>query len=392
MGRDKSMQTKTAEYSGRQALFILAVVVLGVSLRALTALRGHNFDVESYKIVAGIMAAGGNVYAETERYNYGPIWFHLLHFLDMIPMFEGLGANAIRMKVAGLLTIVDVCIFLFLLRQYSLKIAALFLLNPVSIIITGYHSQFDNLAVLLGLLSVASYRAEGSLPSRLACLVGIGISLSVKHILFVFPFWLAFKERSLYRQILVLAVPYLVFALGFVFYLPEGLQGMMANVFLYKSFANAPFWAVFLPAIFFAYIPKIILFVGALMLAGLFVKAKSPLESLHIYLISLIVFSSAIANQYLSIPVPSATVFWNWGYALYSLAGGIFLTVEGNGLHSETVRNLIGWHGELGYYLLIALLAFGLSITLFGQDKLKAFSLRFLKGTAHLLLRALPGR
>ena len=54
--------------------FFLVVVVLGVALRLWMATLGHNWDLASYQTVAQIVDAGGNVYAETERYNYGPLW------------------------------------------------------------------------------------------------------------------------------------------------------------------------------------------------------------------------------------------------------------------------------------------------------------------------------
>lgn len=48
--------------------------LLGLMLRMLLAAQPfYNFDVESYSLVAGIVREGGNVYAETIRYNYSPL-------------------------------------------------------------------------------------------------------------------------------------------------------------------------------------------------------------------------------------------------------------------------------------------------------------------------------
>ncbi|WP_136414726.1 hypothetical protein [Herbaspirillum sp. ST 5-3] len=363
------MAIQFREHRGNSLAIVCVVITLGIVLRLWAALRGHNFDVDSYRIVADIVAAGGNVYAETRRYNYGPIWFHILHYLDVIP-WPGVDAlTSLRIKVAEFLTVVDLCIYFFLLRRYSNAVAALFFLNPISVLITGYHSQFDNLAVLLALIAVADYHEEKGVGVRLSCLIGIGLSLSVKHLLFVFPLWMAFRERIWSRRLFVLLVPYLVFMSGFVFYLPQGLQGIISNVFLYKSFDNAPFWAIFAPSVVFNAFPKIDLFISALALLGIWARQKSPLESLHLYLISLVTFSSAIANQYLSIPTASIAVFWNWAYALYSLVGGLYLTVEGNGLHLEYVRNLLHWNGSTGYHWLIFLLAIGLLFTVLGKQR-----------------------
>ena len=62
----------------------LVIIALGLDLRMGAAVLGHNFDIESWYIVADIMRHGGNVYAETGRYNYGPVWFFILHVLDVL--------------------------------------------------------------------------------------------------------------------------------------------------------------------------------------------------------------------------------------------------------------------------------------------------------------------
>ncbi|MGH7862213.1 MAG: hypothetical protein ACREOS_08220 [Candidatus Dormibacteraceae bacterium] len=51
-----------------------AAVILGVGARLYLATSFYgNYDEDSYFIVARIMLAHGNVYAETFRYNYSPV-------------------------------------------------------------------------------------------------------------------------------------------------------------------------------------------------------------------------------------------------------------------------------------------------------------------------------
>ncbi len=354
-------------------LYLFIVMLAGIGLRLIMPIRGHNFDIESYRIVADIVAHGGNVYAETSRYNYGPIWFHILHVLDLFP-WDGVNKLIeLRWKVASFLTMVDAGIFLMLFRLYGIKIAALFFLNPISIIITGYHSQFDNLAVFLGLVSVIIIESKEKNFWVLIGLIVMGLSLSVKHILFLFPFWLAFKEAKWSKKILFVTAPYLVFLFGFLLYMPDGRYGILKNVFLYRSFNNAPFWALFAPYPLYKIVPSFVLFFTALFLLGLFWRHKKVMESFHLYLISLVVFSSAIANQYLSICTPSIATQWNWAYAVYTLVGTAFLLVERNGLHIAFLQDVFGWSGAGGYKLLIVFLFFGLFIKLIstpGIDRL----------------------
>src|SRR6185369_1491861 len=103
-----------------------------------------------------------------------------------------------------LLTLGDVAIWAVLRGRHGSRVAALFFLNPVSILITGLHGQFDNLAVLAALLAMlvmGEHEAgrTAAAPGRGRWLCGlalIGLSLCVKHLLFVFPAWLALKEPT----------------------------------------------------------------------------------------------------------------------------------------------------------------------------------------------------
>ena len=348
--------------------WFLGILVAGLVLRLLMPFRGYNFDIESYRIVAEIVANGGNVYAETDRYNYGPIWFFILRALDVLSDAGRSELLSLRWKVAVFLTIIDVLIAAILYRTYNLKVASLFFLNPISIVITGYHSQFDNLAILLGLLSVNAIDSGKSRRSNVLGLILLGISLSVKHILFIFPLWIAFRESRLSGKLLSLLIPYSIFAVGFLFYLPEGAAGILRNVFLYRSYNNAPFWDAFAPQSIYISIPAFLLFIATLLLLGLVWRRRILTDSLHLYLISLVIFSSAIANQYLAICVPSIATQWNWAYAAYTLTGTLFLAVDTSGLHLAGLRDFLGWDGMGGYYLLVALLLLGLIIKAFGKD------------------------
>lgn len=336
---------------------LYAVILVGVSLRLVLPFFGYNYDVRSYRIVADIMQHGGNVYAETIRYNYSPVWFNLLHLFDLMPWHPP-DPIGIRWKIVILLTLGDLGIFAFLLRHYSLRVAALFFLNPISILITGYHNQFDNLAVLAGLVAVYVYEKGSVRPHRILGAIGLGVSLCIKHILFLFPLWLAIKEKRWPMRILVVVVPYAIFLASFLPYWSEGAAGIRHNVFQYKSWENAPFWSMVLP---FRHLPisKRNLFFAALLLLGVLWRKKPPLASIHYYFLSLVAFSSAITNQYLAICTPSIAVLWNWAFAVYTLAGSVMLIGDNEGLQVALPWHVAAIHK---YDIAIAFLVFGLLI------------------------------
>ena len=224
-----------------------AMLVAGVAARMLVATCGHDYDMDSWQIVAGIADHGDNVYSSTDRYNFAPGWFHILHALNLL---AGHNPAVFRYFVAGFLSLGDVGIFFILWRRFGKLAAGWFFLNPISVIITGYQCNFDNLAILLGLLAVLLMGDEFDQPlgrRKLLGLVVLGLSLVIKHVFFAFPFWLAVKQKGLRQKLVVILMPVSLFALSFVPYWHTGSQGIIQNVFRYRSFTNEFFYHMFLP-------------------------------------------------------------------------------------------------------------------------------------------------
>jgi len=133
-------------------LFII-IILLAICIRYQISFRGYNPDVVSYQIVSNLINEGKNVYANTNRYNYGPIWFYILYIIDQISTLFNSNYLSFRHLIALFLAFVDVGISIILIYYKRPKAAIFFLFSPISIIITGYHSQFSNLAILVALSS-----------------------------------------------------------------------------------------------------------------------------------------------------------------------------------------------------------------------------------------------
>lgn len=196
-----------------------AILALGFVLRIILSRLGHNYYLESYWIVGEIVVRGGNVYAETHRYNYGPIWFYILGLVYWITDILGRGFGFFGLLIAVLLSVVDVGIFYILYKKFGLITASIFFLNPVSIIITGYHRQFDNLAILIALYAI--YLLDlGDYNFRKVLFIAflIGLSITVKHVFFMLPVWLFFAHaiKDLKVKLMILVIPLTVFFVSFV--------------------------------------------------------------------------------------------------------------------------------------------------------------------------------
>lgn len=318
---------------------IIAVLIIGIIFRYLVTLFGHNFDLDSYEIVGKIVTSGGNVYAETNRYNYGPIWSWIIGLFYSFGNLLGNPFFILRYGVTTILTFTDIAIAAFIGKKLSTKYALIFFINPISIIISGFHGQFDNLAILIALISVI-YISENSYKKVLGIFL-LGISLSVKHIFFLLPLWLAVKEKKLFYKLIVLTVPIIIFLLMFIPFWSKGGTGIIENVFMYKSFNNAPLWNIFIPDFLSSFISPMVFFVIGLAIIGLFFYKESRLKSFLLYLGAILVFSSAVTNQYLVIPVIFAIYFINPFTLLFILWATVKLLIDGAGLNINALANIL---------------------------------------------------
>jgi hypothetical protein len=238
--------------------------------------------------------------------------------------------------LVGFLSAADIGIFCVLWRKYGRLAATLFFLNPVSIMITGFHNQFDNVAILLGLWAVLLFGDcfEDTVGRRkFFGLAVLGFSLMTKHVLFAFPLWLAVKQKGLRQKCVVLVVPVAIFLLGIAPYWPGQRAGIIQNVFLYKSTTIAHVYEFFLPTAVQCLFNSTTVWLLALGLFA-FIQRRTPaLESLLLYTCVLVVVAPATTNQYLAIPSIFTSVFVNFFTVVYNALATYHVLVDVDGLH-----------------------------------------------------------
>jgi hypothetical protein len=313
-------------FENRQVL--LLVVALGLAARLAMATLGHNFDITSWFIVADIRHHGGNVYAETDRYNYGPVWFLVLQALDVL---SGHHHAVLRYLLTLFLSLVDLGIFWLLCRLAGGWAAALFFLNPVSILITGYHCQFDNLAILLALCSVRLFGDDFASPlgrRKILGLIVLGVSLMAKHLFFAFPLWLALKQKGFGQKIVVFFLPVVCFLAGFAPYWHHGSQGILSDVFWYTPTMTGFFYKSFVPPCVQHVWTGESLWYLLLILFAFICRTRNGFESALIYSGVLVAFSASTANQYLVIPMALASVFPNPLFIAFTVLATIHICAD----------------------------------------------------------------
>ena len=307
------------------------VLAAGIAARLFVATLGHNYDMESWQIAMQTPVTG-NVYPATYRYNYAPGWFFVMHALYFL---AGHNPVSFRYVLSGFLTLVDAGTFFILWRKFGKLAGCWFFLSPISVILTGYQSNFDNLAIFVALLAAFLIKDEFDKPVSRQTVLGLvvlGLSLVLKHIFFAFPFWLAVKQRGIGQKFIVVLIPVSMFFLSFVPYWHGGKEGIMQNVFLYKSYTTEFFYNMFLPRfVQFMFSSKAIWFFCLVLFAFIYRK-KSVVESLLLYTCVMIAISPAIMNEYMAIPLCFVATHLNVFTVLYTIYGSVHELVDYNGL------------------------------------------------------------
>ena len=292
------------------------VVAVGLGLRLLLAWKYYgNFDQQSYEIVQGIMRSGGNVYAETARYNYSPVWSWLLAGFDGLGSWLSWPSHAM---IRTGLTLVDALTAFVLLRLGGAMAASIFLLSPVSILITGYHGQFDNLAVLLLLLTLLGRPLWTWVLAPIAVLVK---QIVLPMTIYLQPGW------PLRRRLLIAGISLGVFIASLLPALGgPGAGGVVRNVVTYGGLVGDYGVTSLHPALALpgaAFILRMVLIVAFLILA-----IRPPADKVRALLIAMLLFvvlTPGFGTQYFILPIALGTLTRGWGFWLYSLVAAVHI-------------------------------------------------------------------
>lgn len=355
----------------KKCFFIAFFILLGIILRFLVSKLGNNFDFASFTSIGEIAYNGKNIYHETPFYNYSPLYSSILGWFFGIAKLFSHHIEAFRFILISLYTLVDLAISCYIAKETKVLFGILFFLNPVSIIISGYHNQFDNIAVLLALIA-AIYIGKASEENSkkltkydAGAIVFLSLSLLFKHLLFIFPIWILFNTniKGIKRKLAYIFIPVLIFLMSFIPFLFGGFIGIMRNVFLYRSFNNMPIFAGIhnlFPQTTHYFMPIFILLIIA---AAFIFRNEKPKDSVALYFICLVCFSSAIANQYLIIPIASLFLLNCRQKFFYIAWAALFLILDKNGLNFITRLFMMNMYDPTIFNVFVDIVHSGYSIS-----------------------------
>jgi hypothetical protein len=315
-------------------VFIALVVAFGLLARLFLATNPHyNFDIASYTIVAEIVGQGGNVYAETTRYNYSPVWLNLLGLLRMFPLLRPTTlafASAVRMFVStvDLLTLAALIAIARIERRPLPEVAVLFFLNPVSLLISGYHGQFENLAVLLLLVGIVAYLKLGRTRRGSAWLWLLAtLAFITKHnVFYQVVVTTHHAVRRWWLKLALMGASVALFAASFVPYAlsPAARAGILANVLHYP--ATEGFYGITT----LVYAPYLrYLFILGLIVYPFTQRDDDLIRRCLLGMLFFVTFTTGYASQYFVLPVALAALRPSAGSLVYAAAAALFLLLGG---------------------------------------------------------------
>ena len=304
--------------------------LLGVLIRLGISQLGYNHDIGVWNRVGDGIINGVNMYSDFPKilYPYLPLWSLILGLLKTIQNFFGnQEIQVFHLLCCLVLSLVDVWIATLLKKNFSIKAGLIFLFNPISLLITGYHSQIDNLAVLFALLGYLAIFNNG----KLNWLVGgiwFGLSLATKHfIIFFLPFFFFAPKKiiNFKHRIFTLGISSLIPILITIPFIADGnaFNGFVRSVLYYNSMDHgAIFQEIFriLPVNDSIQIPFIsgktelskLLFIISLSAIVFTQGFRQNKETFFIYLAALVGLSSGIADQYFAIPLVAVALYFDY--------------------------------------------------------------------------------
>jgi len=329
-----------AKLERRKKILFAVAALASIVLKLLLARQWSDFDVGSYSLVASLVLHGKSVYANNEYYNYAPLWSIFLAGLKQISnLLPAVGGKVFHFYIAAFLAVVDVALAALLTTKYRYAAGMFFLCCPVTVILTGSYSQFDNFALLAGLAAWLLVR-EGNAPWRriLPSAGLLGLSLIIKHIFFLFPVWMLFwpKLGSLRKRMAYGVISYALFALSFLPWAADPLSraGILQHVFLYRSrlyfsvphllAASRHFWMISPTETSFL----TLIWIAVLIAAGIKV-GRTEGELFPMYLLVMFAASPALNDYYFALPMLACAIFYP-GWPIWALTGTTVIVLFGS--------------------------------------------------------------
>jgi hypothetical protein len=360
----------TWETAGGRSLRVVAMIfVVALLVRLVPAIvlpRGAEYDIESCRRVAEVFLRGEAVYSSpvvAGRHPYLP--FHLYVIGGAAKFSEVMGVPfVLAIKLVPILADAALAVLIFCAvcqlgrpSSRALVWSLLYALNPIAILVSAYHGQFDAETVFLLTLSWYVWRFGGSSTTRLnlsAVLLGFAVLSKTWPLLFLPILWLRLESR---RQrvtyvLMTLAVP-VVFTLFYVTVFHQDPHPLLRRALTHSgvpgwwgggAIVNLVHHIAGMGAGLLTWLAKYgrwLVFVGAAF-AYWMTRRATAISALTTLLVVLFVLTSGFGLQWTLWVVPFALLAGDsWGSKWYTLGALVYMLPAYYGYHFEPL--LLRW-------------------------------------------------
>lgn len=315
-------------------------IFLSVLIRAFFIINGTN--VADIKLLFGMgdtVLKGLNPYTSLPFNSYPPLAVYIESLTILLSNTLNIPFHILTKIWPNLADIViTLILYKFLIKLKAKPLFAsfwslVFILNPISIIISSAHGQIDSFSSLLTLISIYLLSLSNKPKFNLSALF-LGLAIAIKpNPLMLLPFFLIFKKSSLKQKIIFLLIsitPVVLTLIPFALQNPQILTKIFGYIGVYdfsyaavlRSFwyqQNAETWLPQTDQLFKA--SKLAFILGTVFLLVLFYQSKNLLKAcLAVYLLFLGIYFG-ISAQYLSWILPLAILSKDKMIISFSISG-----------------------------------------------------------------------
>jgi hypothetical protein len=311
----------------RRILAFVNIVIIGFGLRFFFAYHTTcNHDVARAYLSRDYFVEGKNIYMQTLA-PYSPLWYSINYVVGLIARF--FPQFAFMFILRAFLSLVDLVTLFFIVRIAKLihfspqKSAFLFFLSPVSIIISGYHGQIENLTILFLVAAIYLFLRFGERTKYIGWFL-ISIGVAIKHLIVnQVLIFLRHTERSWIKIFILFCLTGVFFASLFIPFWKEGKDGIIAGLQysgMRPSYGFINFITNENAATVYKYVFLVMLFSWSIIL-----KTKSIIRDCLLGFLFFLVFTFGISAQQFVIPIALGALIPSFGFYLYSLIASLFL-------------------------------------------------------------------
>lgn len=337
------------------------LLLIAAAVRLLPALWlpvGAGYDIDSYRLVTDALLDGREIYTSVSgRHPYLPFQMVVLGAMAVLSRGTGLPyVVAVKLPTVA----ADVALVAALWygtqrlgrsREAAALVALLYALNPVSVLVTAFHGQFEAITLLLIVLAWLAWPAAGR---RHASALGMGLAVANKTwpviLLPVIVMRLRGWRPRLVYTALALAVPVLFTAIYLIAFSADPAP-MLRRALTHRGVPGywgigAPLWPLGMrygwaqAAYDWLVAIRTPLLLAAVLLALWWTRRQAAHQAILTVILSLLAATVGFGIQWLLWPVPFALLSgeWRWTRA-YTLAAVVMLLVHLYGLH------MVPWFG-----------------------------------------------